>query len=180
MLYFTRLVPLIGYIVYVKTVTVMQATLTPSNELITYSSAPDSARFCNRWEHASAFVWTCLCHLTKSVSVSFSSCILFLHITNDTCPTVVSNTETPYGTNTRFLFEWNEVIQSSFVQQDPGHAEFIQVFTLSSVMIVLVCCTVSTHTILTYSNECYLTLVSNDVNAFVCKYFVFNCSFFFL
>ncbi|XP_057203894.1 transmembrane protein 116 isoform X1 [Triplophysa rosa] len=83
------LVPIIGYIVYVKTVTVMQATLTPPNKLITYvSSAPDTARFCD-------------------------SCILFLHITNDTCPTV-----------------------------DPGHAEFIQVFTLTSVMTVLVCCTV--------------------------------------
>ncbi|KAA0715173.1 hypothetical protein E1301_Tti008776 [Triplophysa tibetana] len=60
----TRLVPIIGYVVYVKTVTVMQATLTPANNVITYvSSAPDTARFCD-------------------------SCILFLHITNDTCPTV--------------------------------------------------------------------------------------------
>uniref|UniRef100_A0A8C2FJH6 Si:dkey-30c15.2 n=1 Tax=Cyprinus carpio TaxID=7962 RepID=A0A8C2FJH6_CYPCA len=41
-----------------------------------------------------------------------NSCILFLHLINDSCITV-----------------------------DPGHAEFIQIFTLSSVLIVIIICT---------------------------------------
>lgn len=97
------LIPIVGYIVYVNTVTVMQATLTPTNKLI--SSAPKTARFCN-------------------------SCILFLHITNDTCPTV-----------------------------DSGHAEFIRVFTLTSVLIVLMSCTV----VYCQLQSCYMNYENTSV-----------------
>ncbi|XP_048025594.1 transmembrane protein 116 [Megalobrama amblycephala] len=87
------LVPIIGYLVYIKTVRVMEATLMPANEPehmpgVTHVSRGPSVRFC-------------------------SSCILFLHLTNDSCTTV-----------------------------DPVHAEFIRVFTLSSVLIVIFSCTV--------------------------------------
>ncbi|KAK9958743.1 hypothetical protein ABG768_010848 [Culter alburnus] len=87
------LVPIIGYLVYINTVSVMEATLMPANEPehmpdVTHHSRGPSVRFC-------------------------SSCILFLHLTNDSCTTV-----------------------------DPVHAEFIRVFTLSSVLIVIFSCTV--------------------------------------
>ncbi|CAM4579895.1 hypothetical protein PO909_032332 [Leuciscus waleckii] len=87
------LVPIIGYLVYINTFRVMEATLVPANEParmpdMTHVSRGPSARFCG-------------------------SCILFLHLTNDSCTTV-----------------------------DPAHAEFIRVFTLSSVLIVIISCTV--------------------------------------
>uniref|UniRef100_A0A8C1YZH7 Si:dkey-30c15.2 n=1 Tax=Cyprinus carpio TaxID=7962 RepID=A0A8C1YZH7_CYPCA len=82
------LVPIIGYFIYIRTVRYMEATITPAEipTLTTVSRGP-TARFCN-------------------------SCILFLHLINDSCITV-----------------------------DPGHAEFIQIFTLSSVLIVIIICT---------------------------------------
>ncbi|XP_067275939.1 transmembrane protein 116 [Pseudorasbora parva] len=87
------LVPVIGYLIYINTVTVMEATLTPTNKPahmpdMTLVSRGPSARFC-------------------------SSCILFLHLSNDSCATV-----------------------------DLGHSEFIRVFTLSSVLIVIISSTV--------------------------------------
>ncbi|XP_051726229.1 uncharacterized protein si:dkey-30c15.2 isoform X2 [Ctenopharyngodon idella] len=87
------LVPIIGYLVYINTVRVMEATLTPANKPehmpgVTHVSRGPSVRFC-------------------------SSCIFFLHLTNDSCTTV-----------------------------DPVHAEFIRIFTLSSVLIVIFSCTV--------------------------------------
>uniref|UniRef100_A0A8C1DSH9 Si:dkey-30c15.2 n=2 Tax=Cyprinus carpio TaxID=7962 RepID=A0A8C1DSH9_CYPCA len=82
------LVPIIGYFIYIRTVRYMEATITPAEipTLTTVSRGP-TARFCN-------------------------SCILFLHLINDSCITV-----------------------------DPGHAEFIQISTLSSVLIVIIICT---------------------------------------
>lgn len=87
------LVPIIGYLVYINTFRVMEATLVPANEPalmpdMTHVGRGHSARFCG-------------------------SCILFLHLTNDSCTTV-----------------------------DLVHAEFIRVFTLSSVLIVIISCTV--------------------------------------
>ncbi|XP_056091943.1 transmembrane protein 116 isoform X2 [Rhinichthys klamathensis goyatoka] len=87
------LVPIIGYLVYINTFRVMEAILVPANEPaqmsdMTHVSRVPSARFCG-------------------------SCILFLHLTNDSCTTV-----------------------------DQVHAEFIPVFTLSSVLIVIISCTV--------------------------------------
>ncbi|XP_051512638.1 transmembrane protein 116-like isoform X2 [Myxocyprinus asiaticus] len=82
------LVPIIGFIIYVKTVKLMQATLMPAYNPNAHSRGWPTARSCN-------------------------SCILFLHMTNDTCTTV-----------------------------DADHAEFIRVFTLSSVLIVIISCTV--------------------------------------
>ncbi|XP_016339154.1 transmembrane protein 116-like [Sinocyclocheilus anshuiensis] len=83
------LVPIIGYFIYIRTVHYMEATVTPAQmpTLTTVSRGP-TARFCN-------------------------SCILFLHLTNDSCITV-----------------------------DAAHAEFIRIFTLSSVLTVIIVCTV--------------------------------------
>ncbi|XP_059363170.1 transmembrane protein 116 [Carassius carassius] len=80
------LVPIIGYFIYIRTVHYMEATVTPG-QMPTVSSGP-TPRFCN-------------------------SCILFLHLINDSCITV-----------------------------DAGHAKFIQIFTLSSVLTVIIVCTV--------------------------------------
>ncbi|XP_052007817.1 transmembrane protein 116-like [Xyrauchen texanus] len=82
------LVPIIGYIIYVKTVTFTEATVGPAYKPSEHNRGWPTAVFCN-------------------------SCILFLHLTNDSCPNV-----------------------------DSPHAEFIRVFTLCSVMIVLISCTV--------------------------------------
>uniref|UniRef100_A0A8C1G2V4 Si:dkey-30c15.2 n=1 Tax=Cyprinus carpio TaxID=7962 RepID=A0A8C1G2V4_CYPCA len=80
------LVPIIGYFIYIRTVHYMEATVTPA-QMPTVTSG-STARFCN-------------------------SCILFLHLTNDSCITV-----------------------------DAAHAKFIQIFTLSSVLTVIIVCTV--------------------------------------
>ncbi|KAK2894503.1 hypothetical protein Q8A67_011732 [Cirrhinus molitorella] len=82
-------VPIIGYFIYIYTFHYMEATLTPANTptLTPYSRGP-TARFC-------------------------SSCLLFLHLSNDSCITV-----------------------------DPGHADSIRIFPLSSVLMVIIVCTV--------------------------------------
>ncbi|XP_077049850.1 transmembrane protein 116 [Siphateles boraxobius] len=87
------LVPIIGYLIYINTFRVMEATLVPANEPahmpgMTHVSRGPSARFCG-------------------------SCILFLHHTNDSCTTL-----------------------------DKVHADFIRDFTLTSVLIVIISCTV--------------------------------------
>ncbi|XP_073706144.1 uncharacterized protein [Garra rufa] len=83
------LVPIIGYFIYIYTVQYTEATLTPANTptLTPFSKGP-TARFCN-------------------------SCLLFLHLTNDSCITV-----------------------------DRGHANSIRIFPLSSVLMVIIVCTV--------------------------------------
>lgn len=78
------LVPIIGYFVYICTVRNMEATLTPAQ----MPTRGPTARFCN-------------------------SCILFLHLTNDSCITV-----------------------------DKEHAGFIRILLLSSVLMVIIVCTV--------------------------------------
>ncbi|XP_056334356.1 transmembrane protein 116 [Danio aesculapii] len=86
-------VPIIGYLIYINTVQIMQATLTAPckkahTTILKSGNRGPTARFCN-------------------------SCILFLHLTNDSCTTV-----------------------------DLAHSEFIRIFMLSSVLIVIISCTV--------------------------------------
>ncbi|KAF4101169.1 transmembrane protein 116 [Onychostoma macrolepis] len=83
------LVPIIGYFVYIFTIHIMEATLTPAEmPTLTTVSRGSTSRFCN-------------------------SCILFLHLTNDSCVTV-----------------------------DKEHAAVIRILPLSSVLMVIIVCTV--------------------------------------
>ncbi|XP_026120903.1 transmembrane protein 116-like [Carassius auratus] len=82
------LVPIIGYFIYIHTVSYVEATIAPEEIPTLTTVSRDPVRFCN-------------------------SCILFLRLINESCITL-----------------------------DPGHAKFIQIFTLSNVLIVLIICTV--------------------------------------
>ncbi|XP_053356682.1 uncharacterized protein si:dkey-30c15.2 [Clarias gariepinus] len=88
---FVWLLPLIGYVVYIRTVSFPLMSLTPSDPAFGNSVRPD-AHFCN-------------------------SCILFLHLhltDDEVCPTV-----------------------------DLQHTKFIRIFTLTSVLFVLISCTLT-------------------------------------
>jgi len=59
---FYRLAPIIGYLVYINTFRVMEATLVPASEPahmpnMTHVSRGPSARFCGRWG------WVSLCEI---------------------------------------------------------------------------------------------------------------------
>ncbi|XP_050991435.1 uncharacterized protein si:dkey-30c15.2 [Labeo rohita] len=83
------LVPIIGYVIYICTVQYIEATLTPARKptLAPLNKGP-TAKFCN-------------------------SCILFVHLKNDSCITV-----------------------------DKAHANSIRIFPLTSVLMVIIVCTV--------------------------------------
>ncbi|XP_043120135.1 transmembrane protein 116 [Puntigrus tetrazona] len=107
------LVPIIGYYIYIRTVHYMEATITQGEmPTLTTVSRGSSARFCN-------------------------SCILFLHLTNDSCVTV-----------------------------DTVHALFIRIFTLCSVLIVITVCTVVYCKIegsyRRYENTCMITMTQRN------------------
>lgn len=75
-----RLVPIIGYFIYIRTVRYMEATITPAEipTLTTVSRGP-TARFCNRWEWVSLQYGSICTYMSVSFYLIHVRFLLQLH-----------------------------------------------------------------------------------------------------